>query len=710
MLILTAGTILEAKRPGTNFLRRARVVEDAVKGRDENVKVKFLGSADPVLLPWKAVKENRIEKKEPPVAPQSPVPTSPSKVVPLDKPEPVEAPDIVDLTVVEEIEEQEKSPEKPQTNNNIFPLPELTDTEEERETSPPPVAEVSRRAWLVAPTRTKLTTKKDSNLKKAPSRAQNSTTGNSQKSASQNHNKTASRPPNSFFLGEWIPVTEPTHLQKRNGNSLLGANLSSPHPKRIKLADSRGRQNAGYSPWRRHDTHSRQRSEYRTLYSDDEDVIEPNFPDDWDRNEDDLNTAFATDSFPNDDLSVIPIPRKSDSYGDGPSLGPRAGPKHRSGRHVYGASRRANSFHGRERVGDDHYSQDHLLSDSGLADGGRSRNYRNGRKFRRRPHQFGTALHDRRRLGSSSPFGRDIRISTSFKSTEKFPFHSKDDENNDGLDEELRDACADLVITDTEEISGIANNRQRPGGMETTVRRRRRRRKGTPRRWVHTDVSLSSDAKKSHDDKGSDAQKPKRNSAIHIIDEAVSGPADRDWSSIQRIFSCVCERSSCDEDESSIQCGLCGMWSHIECTNLLESELAIITNGRPKKRFMCIQCMSRTFGLHDQPVEINGIPDAWSIQIEPVLPDKTGLRISESAIPSHDRSRKASRASSSSRWKIRDPLEPDEIEARKNNFELLRMGLLGPSVGEREQVVVDSRTMRRSMERSKVHGESAKRN
>ena len=85
-----------------------------------------------------------------------------------------------------------------------------------------------------------------------------------------------------------------------------------------------------------------------------------------------------------------------------------------------------------------------------------------------------------------------------------------------------------------------------------------------------------------------------------------------------RLHTCVCgqldePRVEVDGAKGSIQCGLCGQWSHIKCVRLDKDEKKLEAFRKGKKRFMCWDCIDN-FPIHEVETEtaaidhvINGI-------------------------------------------------------------------------------------------------------
>lgn len=168
-------------------------------------------------------------------------------------------------------------------------------------------------------------------------------------------------------------------------------------------------------------------------------------------------------------------------------------------------------------------------------------------------------------------------------------------------------------------------------------------------------------------------------SEISIADFATM--LDGTTASKHRVYSCLCgllEEPQVHGQSGSIQCGMCGLWSHLRCTQLIKEELEQFQSGR--RRFLCWSCVDCVVPSAPQSVIEQPNSIKWGIQMRPVLPIRSR----------HGKETTFSKSTARhGRCFVRAALTEDERAAREDNVEALREGLARWSIGEKERNLVD---------------------
>lgn len=133
----------------------------------------------------------------------------------------------------------------------------------------------------------------------------------------------------------------------------------------------------------------------------------------------------------------------------------------------------------------------------------------------------------------------------------------------------------------------------------------------------------------------------------------------------------------------SIQCGQCGLWSHLRCLQMSKQEVEDFC--AQKRRFFCWNCVS-VYPTCDFSIDVDNPDDIiedfeGAIQMKPVLP------FQKSSLAEYD----IGVGVKPKKWNwIRKPLEEDDCRARAKNVEALREGLSPPLVSKKEQTLIDT--------------------
>lgn len=159
-------------------------------------------------------------------------------------------------------------------------------------------------------------------------------------------------------------------------------------------------------------------------------------------------------------------------------------------------------------------------------------------------------------------------------------------------------------------------------------------------------------------------------------------------------FSCVCK----DEAPVAttcpvIQCGLCGLWSHIFCTGFSQSDIQRLQNAQDSadSRLLCTSCAEVAM-LKGVGAAKSSVSKKWAVPplaLRPVVVEMAALQTSQRA----SSRRKTCASSPHSAYgnslcaegrkrsnSIQSPLSTLEIEQVKRNVDALRAGLLPRSV------------------------------
>lgn len=277
-------------------------------------------------------------------------------------------------------------------------------------------------------------------------------------------------------------------------------------------------------------------------------------------------------------------------------------------------------------------------------------------------------------------------VATSFQGTERFPFNSDDTGGTTETDAEVWKIC-DSVSVDVEDEQPVDEISRDLEAIAVSQRgfSRSRRRKSTPKRWRRSSTTQVI---------GVSADRTNQWSINTILEE--SAPTE---DSDLRIFDCDC--GSVLGERRSLQCGMCGLWSHLSCIQAHEVVQSREGYESPRRRFMCIKCTERILtekcilaSDYDEaaPSYPREEPDSFFFAKIPISNMSENVAVTDS---SGDLSRSATRAGRGKAARmVRAPLTVEGITARAENVELLRSGVCGPSAGKREQKVFDRQIRR----------------
>lgn len=175
---------------------------------------------------------------------------------------------------------------------------------------------------------------------------------------------------------------------------------------------------------------------------------------------------------------------------------------------------------------------------------------------------------------------------------------------------------------------------------------------------------------------------------LHLgaVPEAVGSPL----ATVQRprIYTCtssaVCQYSEQQpfNPPPAVQCRKCGLWTHIACARL---DLSFLSTN-VSDYYMCAQCVD---GVTTFPLPVQSTSGSAAGSLVDLMED-VSIANECDVSPSH-RSKLSREA--------RKPLSPQEVSARRKNVELLRQGLLRPSIGLRGEfldTVLEAKTHVRS--------------
>lgn len=152
-----------------------------------------------------------------------------------------------------------------------------------------------------------------------------------------------------------------------------------------------------------------------------------------------------------------------------------------------------------------------------------------------------------------------------------------------------------------------------------------------------------------------------------------------------RVYACSCGARDepvhdIEGQLGSIQCGMCGLWSHLRCMQLTEVEIDIFCSN--ERRFLCWFCLDRNLPLVHcgGTLDLNSGP--WGFPLKPILPtyvahDDEGVRLAEALNPIRRQQL------------VRRTLTDAEREARSENVQALLNGEVRISVGQRERTLID---------------------
>eukprot|EP00177_Eucheuma_denticulatum_P004907 GFKZ01008919.1.p1 GENE.GFKZ01008919.1~~GFKZ01008919.1.p1 ORF type:complete len:723 (+),score=82.23 GFKZ01008919.1:255-2423(+) len=169
------------------------------------------------------------------------------------------------------------------------------------------------------------------------------------------------------------------------------------------------------------------------------------------------------------------------------------------------------------------------------------------------------------------------------------------------------------------------------------------------------------------------------------------------------LVECACGESNLNNDsrEESVQCRVCGLWSHLGCTQYAEMSGNVLKGKNDsRRRFMCLRCLEKL----TMPVSLNanitdsdgedgsdemgkngshGDDEVLSVQIRSL--NSILWQMEKGRVKKVDTNGDEESAENVTRH----PLSPDEVEARVENIETLRSGICRPSTGERERRFLD---------------------
>ncbi|KAI0562739.1 hypothetical protein FGB62_54g125 [Gracilaria domingensis] len=311
----------------------------------------------------------------------------------------------------------------------------------------------------------------------------------------------------------------------------------------------------------------------------------------------------------------------------------------------------------------------------------------------------------------------ETNIMERFKATERFPFVSENEELEDDVDKLINNGCEEMVDEHKNEVHAMLQtfDELRIKKKPIPVRNRGSRKKSTPKRWADRKTT-----EKTVFQHGSEGPIPKEQEDMGVVESIPSGLFNsslQDNDSVILDFRCVCRSAKPNGrneplGRATVQCGLCGYWSHLECVGLDDESVQGLRGSKSvtEKHFVCTFCVddatyrdpnskpARASGKSRRRVPPPGADrrsdlgedQEWCSHISPVIfgqpqtkkyNTRSSRKISKSSIPR-----------SGSRYRPRSPLSEAEIQARNENVEFLRSGVLKPSIGLKERELVDGKT------------------
>lgn len=302
---------------------------------------------------------------------------------------------------------------------------------------------------------------------------------------------------------------------------------------------------------------------------------------------------------------------------------------------------------------------------------------------------------------SSSIHPEPVIVAGSFHSTRRFLFHSKEDDKPEE-DAIFQEACATLS-KDIELFSGTNQHFVKQGAATSSsvLCRSGQSRKGTPKRWCRRKRMEALTFVESFEAAVPFTMPPVIDERRDIPDTVLVGDNFSNGPSVPRIFDCMCGfinepgQKSSTTTQGAIQCGVCGLWSHLKCTQLDADEVGSIRGEKsgPKKRFVCVQCLDFSIKpSHVQSLDqstTRGSQESWQSQIKPLVRMFSGLRVDEEFEAMNNQASKEPRTTR--KGYVRPPLTDADITARANNVEALRAGLPRASIGHKERTLIDYR-------------------
>lgn len=293
---------------------------------------------------------------------------------------------------------------------------------------------------------------------------------------------------------------------------------------------------------------------------------------------------------------------------------------------------------------------------------------------------------------SNSPFGEDLVF---------------DDE-----DSKVLSLCSELATAvDIGEISKkLADTR-----LQNAIAMRGRGRKSqTPKRWCNShalrvrEVPVRQKSRPSVrrdiTDNDCSTAAVANNSLTNSKDtqRLTSIPKARD---VPVIVQCICNSDYLPNNDvqNAIQCLICGLWSHLMCTQQFQNVVG--TEDDFRRRFMCIQCLEKTTILTRIPMTLlddealeSESDEVGAVQtvrnVSPLIVQVRPLPQILQEFEEYDKRRRPTKSKNSSAKRVktaffgRSPLTKKEVIARTQNVEELRSGVCKRSVGEREQNMV----------------------
>lgn len=265
----------------------------------------------------------------------------------------------------------------------------------------------------------------------------------------------------------------------------------------------------------------------------------------------------------------------------------------------------------------------------------------------------------------------DDLIATSFQPQRRFPFSAEvsDDSESDMI---LTEACQEHAEDNS--LTALKNEIDKLSVSCIHTVKAKKRRKGIPK-------SMKKVKKVSKQLQDS----PHSVAVLHATSDSKELTAD--WSYINSdktdvkvmVFGCVCQEGGLrdyqqNSTNKSVQCGLCGLWSHLCCTKLSNEELASFRshNSMKNTHFICAACVGNIIFEELDKISLSNNNTLRTI------PFRLLVGYSETA-DEKDRERTGSERTNIT--SILDRFDETDISERAENVEALRTGVLTSSVG-----------------------------
>eukprot|EP00178_Gracilaria_changii_P007532 TRINITY_DN237_c0_g1_i1.p1 TRINITY_DN237_c0_g1~~TRINITY_DN237_c0_g1_i1.p1 ORF type:complete len:728 (-),score=91.25 TRINITY_DN237_c0_g1_i1:1666-3849(-) len=314
-----------------------------------------------------------------------------------------------------------------------------------------------------------------------------------------------------------------------------------------------------------------------------------------------------------------------------------------------------------------------------------------------------------------------MNILERFKSKARFPFASEDEDADGHVDKLVINKCDDIVDEHKSEVQAMLQSfgELKIKRTQLTVRSRGSRKKSRPQRWADRKITEGTVFQQGQND-------PATKNDMGAVEDIPSGLFNttlQDGGFVDHELRCGCQsHKSSDRNglsgRAALQCGLCGYWSHLECVALDENSIADLrgTNPDTKKHFVCTFCVDDATNRSLVRVKAHAQKKTPQLQKSksPALANARARSDSGEAVewhshvspvilPRHQTMKHNSRslrksssrpiiATSRNRYRPRPPLSEAEIQARNENVEFLRSGVLKPSVGFKERELIDGKT------------------